>query len=340
MFSAFRSNPSLCLFVAVLIAAGAAATTLGPGSGVAMRAPVTSTPATPPRCFGAAARTPGRRPCANPSLRYSVVPSPAIARTLSNSPCTTIEAAPPVCAFGVDAGDAQSTIAIVGDSHAGGLRGAVATVARAHGWRGLSVTHSSCPLSTAVRALPDPELFRRCADWKTQVFAWFQRHPEVHTVFVAGLSGGSGVLPAGGQDRFATAVAGYIRAWDALPPTVRHIVVIRDTPKVRHTTAACVERAMALHHDAGSSCAVPRAPALDPDPLVVAAARLRSPRVQVVDLTPVFCSDGLCFPVIGGALVFRDVTHLTAVFAATLGPFLQEQVDALMRSAAWAEASR
>jgi hypothetical protein len=268
------------------------------------------------------------------------VPSPAIARTLPNSPCTTIEAGPPVCAFGVDAGHATETIAIVGDSHAGGLRAAVATVARAHGWRGLSITHSSCPLSTAVRALPDPVLFQRCADWKTRVFAWFQRHPEIHTVFVAGLSGGSGVLPAGGQDRFATAVAGYVGAWNALPPTVRHIVVMRDTPKARHTTAACIERAMALRRDAGIACAVPRSGALDPDPLVVAAARMRSPRVQVVDLTGAFCSDRLCFPVIGGALVFRDVTHLTAVFAATLGPFLQRQVDGLMGSAAWAEASR
>jgi hypothetical protein len=333
------------IFIAVLaavaaVAAVAAATTLGAGPVVAMRAPVANTPASPPRCFGAAARSPGRRPCANPSLRYSVVPSPAVARTLPNSPCTTIEVSPPVCAFGVDAVDAQDTIAIVGDSHAGGLRGAVAPVARAHRWQGLSMTHSSCPLSTAVRALPDPELFQRCADWKLQVFAWFQHHPEVHTVFVAGLSGGSGVLPAGGQSRFATAVAGYIGGWNALPQTVRHIVVMRDTPKARHTTAACIERAMALRRDAGITCAVPRSDALDPDPLVVAAARMRSPRVQVVDLTRAFCSDRLCFPVIGRALIFRDVTHLTAVFAATLGPFLQRQVDGLMGSAAWAEAAR
>ena len=332
-------SPASRISVALLTAV-VAATTLGTGAVVAMRAPVTNTAVSQPRCFGAAARSPGRRPCANPGLRYSVVPSPAIARTLPNSPCTTIEMAPAVCAFGVDASAARDTIAIVGDSHAGGLRGAVAAVARAHGWQGLSMTHSSCPLSTAVRALPDPELFRRCADWKTEVFAWFQRHPEVHTVFVAGLSGGSGVRPADGHGRFATAVAGYLDAWEALPPTVRHIVVIRDTPKVRSDTAGCVERAMALHRDAGATCALPRAGALDPDPLVVAAARLRSPRVQVVDLTPAFCSAQLCFPVIGGALVFRDVTHLTAVFAATLGPFLKQRVDALMRSAAWAAASR
>ena len=333
MPSAFR------IFVALLTAV-VAATTLGTGSVVAMRAPVTNARVSPPPCFGAAARAPGRRPCADPSLRLSVVPSPAVARTLPNSPCTIIGAAPPVCAFGVDAAHARDTIAIVGDSHAGGLRGAVATVARAHGWQGLSITHSSCPLSTAVRALPDPELFQRCAAWKTEVFAWFQRHPEVHTVFVAGLSGGSGVRPAGGQTRFDTAVSGYLGAWNALPATVRHIVVMRDTPKVRHTTAACIERAMALRRDAGAACAVPRSRALDPDPLVVAAARVRSPRVQVVDLTPVFCSDRLCFPVIGGALVFRDVTHLTAVFAATLGPYLLKQVDGLMGSPAWADAAR
>ena len=332
MSSAFRI--SVALLAVVLVAPA----TLGTEAVDAMPAPL-ATQASPPRCFGAAARPPGRRPCANPSLRYSVVPSPAVARTLPNSPCATIEAAPPVCAFGVDAAHAQDTIAIVGDSHAGGLRAAVTAVARAHDWEGLSMTHSSCPLSTAVRALPDPELFRRCGTWKTQVFAWFQRHPEVHTVFVAGLSGGRASCPPAG--RTASPLPSRATSEPARAAADRpHIVVIRDTPKVRHSTAACVEQAMALRRDAGAACAVPRSGALDPDPLVVAATRLRSPRVQVVDLTSAFCSDRLCFPVVGGALVFRDVTHLTAVFAATLGPLLQRRVDALMGTPAWAAASR
>ena len=61
--------------------------------------------------------------------------------------------------------------------------------------------------------------------------------------------------------------------------------------------------AIAQHIDAGTACAFPREAALRLDPNVVAAERLHSPRVQVVDLTQYFCGSVLCYPVIGGVLV-------------------------------------
>ena len=41
-----------------------------------------------------------------------------------------------------------------------------------------------------------------------------------------------------------------------------------------------------------------------------------------MNLTPFMCGRAKCFPVVGGALVHKDVTHLTRAFARTLGPFL------------------
>ena len=79
----------------------------------------------------------------------------------------------------------------------------------------------------------------------------------------------------------------------------------------------------------GRACALSRAEALDPDPAIAAARRLRSPRVQTVDLTQYFCDRRDCFPVVGGALVLRDNTHVTGVFSATLGPYLERAVDRL-----------
>jgi hypothetical protein len=108
--------------------------------------------------------------------------------------------------------------------------------------------------------------------------------------------------------------------------------VIRDTPKMRGDTLACVARAMADHQRAGRRCAVARAAALERDPAAVAAARSRSPRVQGIDLSRFFCDARLCYPVIGGALVYKDVSHLMEVFASTLGPFLLREVERLMAS--------
>jgi hypothetical protein len=43
------------------------------------------------------------------------------------------------------------------------------------------------------------------------------------------------------------------------------------------------------------------------------------------------CDARRCPPVIGGALVYKDVeSHMTDVYASILGPFLRREVDALM----------
>jgi hypothetical protein len=128
---------------------------------------------------------------------------------------------------------------------------------------------------------------------------------------------------------FATSRRGYERAWAALPATVETIVVVRDTPKFHVRTNRCVERAAGRGRDPGANCARARREAMDDDPAIAAANRLRSPRIRTVDLTPYFCDPRRCFPVVGGALVLRDNTHVTGTFSATLGPYLHRALRAL-----------
>jgi hypothetical protein len=145
-------------------------------------------------------------------------------------------------------------------------------------------------------------------------------------VVVAAHAGVDVVVPPGG-DPFSVRRQGYVDAWRALPRSVRHIIVIRDTPRLRGSTLDCVQEAMDADRPAGSACAVPRRVALQPDPQVAAASRLGSARVRVVDLTPELCDARACPAVIGGALTFKDEDHLTSVFAGTLGPFLRREID-------------
>lgn len=280
-----------------------------------------------PVCFGAAARDP-THPCREPGDRLSVVPPPRKARDLPPAACATRESVGrvSVCSFGTPPAAAIDTIALVGDSHAAQWRAALEPVAQAKRWRGLSMMHSGCPLSKALRALSPPSRRRSCGAWKREVFAWFARHPEVRTVFVGGLSGGSGVVRERGRSEFDTAAAGYRAAWNALPPSVTQIVVLRDTPKMRGGVNGCVQRAIRAHTPAGARCAVSRSSALDPDPILAAARATRSRRTGIVDLTRFFCDRARCYPVIGGVLAFKDSTHLTPVFAETLAPFLLRAV--------------
>jgi hypothetical protein len=52
--------------------------------------------------------------------------------------------------------------------------------------------------------------------------------------------------------------------------------------------------------------------------------------VQSIDMTRFFCDKRRCYSVIGGALVYKNIDHLTDVYATTLGPFLLQRVDDLV----------
>lgn len=279
-------------------------------------------------CFGAAARDPTKN-CGGRAHQFEVVPTPNSARNRPNAPCTIVEEDGPlrVCQFGTPASTAAGTVALLGDSHAAHWRAALEVVAQAKRWRGLSIALSGCPFSTATRVLQEP-LLSNCIERNREVPGWFARHPEVGTVFVSELSGAKWLVPTA-TDMFEDEVNDYIDAWNSLPPSVQHIVVIRDDPKGLPGTQRCVERALAHHAAAGLRCRVPRAAALDRDAAVVAAERVGAPRAQVVDLTKFFCDERWCYPVIGGALVHKDQHHMTTVFVSTLGPYLLQAVNRL-----------
>jgi len=282
-------------------------------------------PLTEPRCLGAASRNP-RFNCINKDLRLAVVPPPAEAVLAPNARCAIISIKTPyTCQFGVRAAVATRTVALVGDSHATHWRGAVEVVAQARRWRGYSLTRSGCPLSTSPPDLPKA---RRdsCTAWRNAVRLWFSRHPEVTTVFVSELAGGSSVRAPRGTSKRDFEIQGYLRAWARLPKNVRQIIVLRDTPVTTDDASICVQQAVIDRRRPGLACAVSRHSALRQDLAVVAARRKGQGRVHVVDLSQFLCSPKLCFPVIGGVLVHKDKTHMTPLFSSTLGPFLLRRV--------------
>jgi hypothetical protein len=290
-----------------------------------------------PACFGAASRDPSHG-CTNAALRSMVVPTPEQALLEPSSPCSPLDAPISACAFGSPPADGGTTVALVGDSHARHWRAALWPVIEALGWSGVSLNRDGCQFSRAVSvaAVSRPS---SCADWNRGVTQWLTDHPDVHTIFTSNRSVSSSrgrpalLVTKPGQSQGAARLEGIFAAWAALPPSVQHIIVIRDDPFVRGSTVPCVERAIRENIDAGRACAFARKTALRRDYYVVAAGKLRSPRVQVVDLTHFFCGKRLCFPVVGGALVYRDYyDHLTSTFATTLGPFLLAEVERLYLS--------
>jgi hypothetical protein len=222
---------------------------------------------------------------------------------------------------------ARDSVAVLGDSHAAAWRAAVAVAARAERWHGFTIRRNGCPFTLATRDLPEPDR-GACGGYFHQALDWFGRHPEVHVVFVTA-SAFAGVVAPDDGDPYAAAVAGARDAIAALPASVRQVVVLRDSPRAAVETLACVRSAIMRHQLAGPRCALARDPALPPDPEVDAASQLAPSRVGVIDLSSFFCDATLCYPVVGGALVYKDVSHITATFAASLGPYLLARYRAL-----------
>jgi hypothetical protein len=194
-------------------------------------------------CFGAAARD-FEKPCMNRALSFTAVPSPYDAPLEPSAPCTPIQTSLAACAFGVARRRAAATVALIGDSHSTHWRAALAVVAAARRWHGVSINRDNCPFTVAKT--PRRAGKNRCAGWTRRVVAWHRAHPEVHAVVVSANSG-SGVVVAPGRARRATKINGYIEAWKALPRSVREIFVIRDVPHSRDDTSACVTQAIARH---------------------------------------------------------------------------------------------
>ncbi len=283
-----------------------------------------------PDCFGAAARD-SRNPCQNRALRTKVVPLPVAARHEENAPCANFrkESGVSVCDFGVEPGKARKTVALLGDSHASHWRAPLDVVARQRGWRGLSLTRTSCVFSAATKLTPEPTR-SQCLRWVKGVPRFFRKHPEVDTVFIVGITGGTVRVPRG-RTMLEAKIDGVRKAWKTLPDSVKQIVIIRDSPNVFGRTAECIDAAIVAKKRPGLRCALPRKSALDDDPAVIAARKEHSPRLQAIDLSDVFCGRRLCYPVIGGALVYKDLHHFTLVFARTLGAPLGRKIEGLMQ---------
>jgi SGNH domain (fused to AT3 domains) len=303
------------------------------GGGPAISVSSTQAPAPsagPPACFGAAARD-RLRPCQNPSLEFSVRPTPDQALIIPNAACTPAVFTGLVipCLFGFSASPTTDEIALLGDSHAETWRAALTYAADSLDWHGISLTRSSCSYSSAIPVLA-PSLVSQCVAWRAGVVAWFRANPRVGTVFVSDNDNAAAVTPRG-RTSFATEVTGYLDAWHALPDSVKHIVVIRDSPFPGISTAPCVDQAITEHKQAGVACALQRATALQPDPEATAAAEY-GPRASVIDMTEFFCTPTVCPPVIGGVLVYKDGSHMTDLYSTTLGPYLLAKIGRLLAS--------
>lgn len=222
------------------------------------------------------------------------------------------------CRVGVDPGLARRHVALIGDSHSAHWRPGVDIVARQRGWSVTSLYGSGCDFTSLTRYFGNNRPY--CKQMRSMVPGWLQSHPEVDMVIF------SQVSKQGQKER-----EGYKRAWDQMPASVKDVVVIRDNPHAGGPKVLkCVVRAQAAGRLPGPSCAKERSRVSDADAAYQAAGEAGSGKRHFyqVDLTDRFCSSKLCYPVLGGLLVYGWLQHQAPSFNRSLAPYLDQALPA------------
>jgi peptidoglycan/LPS O-acetylase OafA/YrhL len=267
--------------------------------------------ADPPACFGAAIVLDAD--CAGTDFGDTILPAPGFAgvdRPTDEQCFVQLNDSRPVsCEFGSD-DPAAPRIALVGDSHAYQLLSTFQRMADENGWHLTTFFKGACPWNTTPLSTPGA-FGAACTDWRTGVIAALQ-DASLDAVFTAAIA--TTPYSAAGYDSVhAAAVAGYKDAWGEVLDRGIPVITVVDNPVWETDPNKCLRtRAM-------DQCDGPRADLLvADDPLKDAAHGMDG--VTLLDFTDVFCDASTCFPVVGGANLYRDQDHLTVTFVDTLAP--------------------
>lgn len=280
-------------------------------------------------CFGAAAVVTTRE-C--PAVAFSdIVPAPE--QAVEDKPDAYRDrcwAYPPfkrvvTCEYGDP--DAAVSIALVGNSHAGQWLPAIQRLAEVHGWKVTTYLASICPVTTTPLewdALADRN---GCLRWAEQV-----QQQTAAGAYDLVITSARNVNPAKDQtlaDSQPAWRSGYGEMLGRWAEANSRVLVIRDTAFAGPSVPNCV----AAHpRDFADQCSGDPARWLPEDPLYAAARELTGSSVSTVDLSRFLCDDVRCRPVIGGVLVYFDGSHLSATYAKTMAPFLDEPIRASLPS--------
>ena len=275
----------------------------------------------PPACFGAASVL--EEGCDDVDFGDTILPSPGFAGAdrPSDERCfVQLNNSNPVsCTFGSEDPDAP-VVALVGDSHAYQLLPTFQRMADDNGWRLVTYFKGACPWNTTPLSTGGT-FGAACADWREQVIAALDETPP-DAVFTAALAT-TPYASAGYDSSYDAAVAGYRDAWEAMTSIGVPVLTVVDNPVWETDPNKCLRT-----RDA-ADCTGARADVLvADDPLRGAAEGMTG--VTLLDFTEVYCDEESCFPVVGGANLYRDQDHLTVTFADTLRPQYEAAIQAAL----------
>ena len=223
----------------------------------------------------------------------------------------------------------DTTIALIGDSHAAMWHPALQRAVDERNWRMLLMAKASCPivdlpLTTHLNGMS--EKFQRCAEWRTGIMSRMRAEPPQLVVLSAVRSYGADGVAVWGKSGFDP----FNSAWiDGLGELVRElrsygsqVLILGPEPKLASVATNC----LSAHLDDAKVCEAQWRPSNNPG-IEAESAIVEKNGGQYASTVDLFCSGDRCPPVVEDTMVFYDASHMTKQYATALGPALGALID-------------
>ncbi|MGA3057967.1 MAG: acyltransferase family protein [Candidatus Limnocylindrales bacterium] len=237
------------------------------------------------------------------------------------------------CVFGDTGG--TFTVAMIGDSHGSAMFPGVNEVAKAHGWKLTPYLKANCPFVDlpglewyGPPTVPLPE----CETWNSAVLGKLNASPPDLVI----ISMSRWIFTADSSYANVTAQSNaLIRMIDKLPSSTR-VVIIEDPPLPTNVDVpACLSTYLSDYR----RCSYTQNLGFGSSMRAREERAAEATGAALIDLTATICpGTGNCPVVIDNMIVWRDKHHLTATFATSLGPVIDQQLTAILNQ--WAKAAQ
>ncbi|MEX1294884.1 MAG: SGNH hydrolase domain-containing protein [Candidatus Limnocylindrales bacterium] len=218
--------------------------------------------------------------------------------------------------------DSDTTIVLMGDSHAMAWTEAAWRAAEARGWHLVTLFKASCPPLRGVYTfgMHNTDRGASCRAWRHKAYEWIgQRGSKIDALMTTfddsaalARSNGQKIGPGRREGVWATGVR---RSLKAIPESVE-VIVLADVPRNRTDPVPCLKR----HRKDMSACVTAR----EPFGLRTVEKAIRDATHQqgqhFLTLNDKLCPYSPCPVVQGDTLIWRDKKHITGTIARRLTP--------------------
>jgi peptidoglycan/LPS O-acetylase OafA/YrhL len=223
---------------------------------------------------------------------------------------------PPVCEFG-DL-ESKTSIALIGDSHAAQWFEPLRRIAEQRGWRLQTFTRSGCTMLGV-----ESGVIEKCRIWLKNVLAEIQ-NDKFSLVVISGYTNREDLVDES-PDGFINNIT---ELHSALTINSQKIIYLADTPGPLLHVPIC----LSANIQTVQNCNFERNDAINEQTAEILKGVWSSETSRFVDLTDWFCTSQICPVVIGNMVVYRDISHISSVYALALTNVLMSQLDISLAS--------